>query len=603
MKNVKNLILSGGLFLFLIAACTNDDIKYDTSVVRNFELQLNDLPFKLNTGISTKPIFIYKDNGEYVGNYTSHFQFALNNGKYKFLATDIPDEMIKSPTNLNDLVIPQSKKADQKVNLSAANAYDSPFNEKLTMNILTRTGTLRLRATDTKADKSYSIIKTTVDVKRSGYKVADETFVKNDMSVSRVKKNTDGGINYTDDFILFQTDEEMNNVHVRIELMTQDSTVVKTKELSGNFPIVPNMVTNVDFNLNDASTPIIQKYTVTINAANWTDESFNPAAPIDVPDGYTYVSPTENLNDIYNALAADETVSEIKLFLKASQNYTMGRINITKPISILGQNASGTASKPTITMGNVAKIVGDIDYIHFENLVLIITDAYAFNFDLTTPFHIKELKYKGCNIDNLSRAFWRNDKSESKQIVDNFIIDDCTFMNFASGGRNYALINIAPENTLSNISLINSTVEILNVGFTGPIITNQRSQTGADISINIKNSTFSLLGNPAIAAFDFRADNVNSLKVNFENNLFSGVSNGAGTWMTLDNSAGEKTIRNNYRVSDFIMASWGVPTDQEPIATSSKDNLFVDYASSNLLIKDKTSAVYINNIGDPRWIK
>ena len=265
MKNIKKLILGVGVLLFMMTSCSGDEMKYEASVVRDYELQLNGSPWNINVGISTRPIFIYKDNGDYFGNYSSLYRFALEKGNYRFIASDIPAEMVLLPVNLNDFVVPQSINADQRVDLSAAMPYQSPFEEKLTMNILTRTGTLRLKSKDIVADPGYSVIKTTVFVKRTGYKVSDETFVKGDMAVSRSKKTTTGGINYLDDFIVFQTGEAANNVTIRIEFMTADLVVVKTKEFEGSFPITGNGVTNIDFNLNDPDTPIIKDYVVTID--------------------------------------------------------------------------------------------------------------------------------------------------------------------------------------------------------------------------------------------------------------------------------------------------------------------------------------------------
>lgn len=265
MKNIKRLLLVGTMFLLMFASCSEDEIKYDTSVVKDFKIELNGEPWRLNVGISTLPIFIYKADGEYFANYSSLYQFALDNGKYSFMATDIPAQMITSPVNLKDLIVPQAVNADQKVNLSAAMPYESPFSEQLKMNILTRTGTLRLKAKDVVADPSYTNIKTTVSVKRTGYKAADETYVKGDMSVSRSKKTTTGGINYIEDFIVFPTEDPANNVVVKIELLDANNVVVKTKEFAGAFPIVANGVTNVDFNLNDPDTTIIKDYVVTVN--------------------------------------------------------------------------------------------------------------------------------------------------------------------------------------------------------------------------------------------------------------------------------------------------------------------------------------------------
>jgi hypothetical protein len=264
MKNIKNLIFGGGLILLLMTSCSKDEIKYDTAVVRAFDFQLNGEPWSLNVGITTKPLFIYKEDGSYLANYNSEFRFSLDNGKYYFVGTDIPAEMIPNPTNLNDLIIPQSPTAAQKVNLSDPMPYESPFAEKLTMNILTRTGTLRLKSTDVVADKSYTQIKTTVAVKRTGYKASDGSYIKGDMTVSRTRATASGGLNYTDDFIVFQTGDDANNVHIKIEYLAANLAVVYTKEFEGSFPIKANGVTQVDFNLNDPGTSI-KDYKLTIN--------------------------------------------------------------------------------------------------------------------------------------------------------------------------------------------------------------------------------------------------------------------------------------------------------------------------------------------------
>lgn len=251
MKIIKHLIFGAGLLLFILSSCSNDDFKYESSVVKTLDFQLNGVPWNLNVGISTRPLFIYKDNGEYFANYSSLYRFSLDDGKYKFVASDFPEQMIPSPTNLNDLIVPQPALANQHVNLSDAMPYASPFNDPLTLNIVTRTGILRLKSLDITTDRSYTTIKTTIAVKRSGYKVSDGTFVKEDMFVTRSKATTSGGINYAEDFILFQTDEVANNVRIKIECLDQNMQVVKTKEIEGTFAIEANKVTNADFFLNE----------------------------------------------------------------------------------------------------------------------------------------------------------------------------------------------------------------------------------------------------------------------------------------------------------------------------------------------------------------
>ncbi|OIV40500.1 hypothetical protein [Flavobacterium johnsoniae] len=251
MKKIISILLALGAVLFVVASCSNDDLKYDSYTVKSLDYQLNGAPWNLNVGISTRPLFIYKDDGNYFANYSSLYPFSLESGKYKLVASDVPEQMIPMPVNLNELIVPQPALANQHVNLSDAVPYASPFEEPVTLNIITRTGTLRLKSSDITADKSYTTIKTTVSVKRSGYKVSDGTYVKEDMFVTRSKATANGGINYTDDFVLFQTGEEANNVRVKIECLDQNMQVVKTKELEGTFPIEGSKVTDVSFLLNE----------------------------------------------------------------------------------------------------------------------------------------------------------------------------------------------------------------------------------------------------------------------------------------------------------------------------------------------------------------
>lgn len=75
MKIIKQLLFGAGLLLFIFSSCSSDDFKYESSTVKLLDFQLNDVPWNLNVGISTRPLFVYKDNGEYFANYSSLYPF------------------------------------------------------------------------------------------------------------------------------------------------------------------------------------------------------------------------------------------------------------------------------------------------------------------------------------------------------------------------------------------------------------------------------------------------------------------------------------------------------------------------------------------------
>ena len=138
---------------------------------------------------------------------------------------------------------------------------------------------------------------------------------------------------------------------------------------------------------------MIQDYKVTIASEGWDEEEINPEAPMRIPDGYRYVNPEENLEQICKALMADVTVTEVKLFLKAGGEYKLGRqTDFGKSLYIVGQKPTNGQKLAYMEMGNMSISTGDnkIDAVHFENLSIKTTDSDFFKLK-NQHFHVKEL--------------------------------------------------------------------------------------------------------------------------------------------------------------------------------------------------------------------
>lgn len=599
----KNILypLVGLAVLLGMSGCSED--RYETSVVKQIELFLNDNEWFVNVGLTTRPLFIYDSgSGEYKANYTTHYRFPLENGTYKIVATPSPEQLIPSPVNLNELVIPQDPESRRRVEISNPVEYSSPFDTPLSIRMYSRTGVLRLRATDTKPDRSYSTVRAVVTAPISGYRVVDGSYVESPVELVRDRTTTSGGVNYTDDFVLFQTSTVGQALTVRIDYLDSQGSVVQSKPMEGSFPIYANDTTQIDFPLNDTENPIIQDYTVTILSEGWNEENITPEVPIMVPDGYTYAAPGTNLRNLCNELFDDESVSEVKLFLRAGTTYNLGRLEIKKPLSILGQEPSSSETRTVMDMGN-GSINGNLDYLHFENLDINPTDDYLFRPGQLT-FHVKDLTFKSCNINNLRRSMWYAEISTSdSQMVDNFVIDDCRMLNFNAGDRNYSMISLGANNPIYNIVIRNSTVHTATQGLRNTLIGGTRDQK-ENMNITLENSTFVRLGPANMTFFDLRTGSaMTELRLTVKNNLFSGTTaSGQGRWMYLDGKA-VKDFSGNYRTSDFVLNNWGVDAAEVPVATVTKDELFEDAATGNLTVKDRTSEVYTNRIGDPHWLE
>lgn len=603
MRKSISSAVAGLMLLLGIVACSEDS-KYNSSVVKDIQMYLDDEAYSLNTGSSNKPLFIYAADGSYVANYSTLYRFQLPDGTYRIVATTEADSL-PHPGNLNDIVLNQDPKAEKVYALSAPVEYASPFNEPLEIRMYNRTGTLRLRATDRKADKRYSTIRAIVSTPISGYKISDATFVKSPIEVVRNTATSTGGVNYTDDLVLFETDTDNEAVTVRFEYLDANQQVIQTKEIEGTFPILPKNLTTVSFELNNADEPTIQDYTVTIAPEEWEEEDINPDAPIRVPEGYTYVSPGENINNVFNRLKNDETATDIKLFLKAGTTYQFVAKTLDdmpKGLSIMGQEPKEGENLAVLELKSSLSVssTDDIEAFRFENLVIKVDAQDFFKFK-NQEFHIGTISWKNCEINDLQRTMWYQEvNAAQKQTVNKIVIEDCRF--FGLNSNESGLFGLAKRDApVHNFEFRNSTFHANDLN--NALITRLGAMTG-DLNVTIENCTFIAM-KTGMTFFDLGAKSITNGSLTVRNNLFSGaVDSEKGTWFNIHEKIITRIFENNYITNGFTLNNWGVGENEKPKQTVLRmDELFRDVANRDFTITDNNSEIYTNNIGDQHWIK
>lgn len=594
--------LAGLILLSGTIACSEEE-RYATSVVKDIELFLDDEPWSVNTGSSNKPLFIYASDGEYVANYSSLYRFQLADGSYNIISTTQSDS-IPAPKNLNDIVINQDPAGKTKYAISAPVTYKSPFNEPLSIRMYSRTGVLRLKSTDRKSDKSYSKLRAVISSPVSGFRLSDAAFVKAPTEVQHEKETATGGVNYTDDLVLFETQSGNEKVSVRIDYLDKNNTVIQSKAIDGAFSILPDDTVQVAFALNNVDEPIIQDYTVTIASEGWNEEDINPEAPMRIPDGYRYVSPEENLESICKSMLADASVNEVKLFLKAGATYKLGtQTEIPKALYIMGQTPGDGEEPAYMEMGNMSINCPDaiIEAFHFENLKIKVTTSDFFKFK-NQAFHVSTISWKNCEISDLGRTMWYQEvDAPQKQVVDNIVIENCRFFGLNSSKSGMFGLSTKQDAPVHNFVFRNSTFHANDLS--RALITGLGSMTG-ELGVTVENCTFVSMAPAAMTFFDLNPKNTSSFNLVVRNNLFSGVCEAdKGTLFTTRNIT-TKTIENNYRTNGFVVANWGVDVSEIPVETVlPMETLFKDVAGRDFTITDTGSEVYINGIGDSHWIK
>lgn len=581
--------LLGGL-----SSCSKEEA-YDTSVVKGYQLTLDGNEWSQYFGTSNKPLFIYSEDGGYLANYSSLYPFQLNNGSYRVLATNMSD-LITPPQNLNEAVIVQDSTAKQTFGISAPVVYSA--GDALKVDMFTRTGLLRLKATDTKADKRYTTVRAVVTSPIAAYKLSDASFIEGETVLMHEKATNSGGVSYSDDFVLLETKTNQKQVGVRIDYLDSQGNVIQSKTIDGTFPVNPNDTTQISFALNNADEPMIQDYTVQIASEGWQDEELNPDAPVIVPDGYTYVSPKDNLDEVFNSLKEDATVDEIKLYLKAGETYTFGSSTLNdcpKTLYIVAQQPKTGKAKTTVSFTGNISMKGTMSAVHFENLDVAGKDRF---FKLKNQeFHVGEIAFVNCDFNNFNGTLWYQEtNADYQQVVDCVRFEGTCFTGLVTGKS--ALFGLSTKKVAPVYNWIfrNSTFHVTSFG--KPLV-NNTTKIDKTLTVDIENCTFVDMAGSSTAWFEFKGDKTDTFNFTAKNNLISGKGGGTPTPFTLT-MTDTQTLSDNYFTKGLTVKAWGL--EVEPVElTETMDELFEDAASGNLTIKSKSSVVYTKGIGDSRW--
>ena len=600
-KNILYLLV--GVVLSVGMWSCSDEEKYSTSVVKDVRMYIDDVEYAINTNSSNKPLFIYREDGEYVANYSSLYRFQLPDGNYKIIATTLSDS-IPYPENLNNSVINQDPNAKTEYVVSAPVDYASPFDSPLELRMYTRTGVLRLKATDRKPDRSYSMIRAVVSTPVSGFKLADAQMVQEPTEVKRDKATATGGVNYTDDLVLFETNSIDKEVAVRIDYLDETGGIVRSKEIAGTFPVLPDDTLQIAFELNNEDEPVIQNYTVSVASEGWTEADVYPDAPVRLPEGYTYVTAEEDIREVFNRLVADENVDAVRLYLEAGGYYKLGVINeLYKGLYIMGAKplSSSDTGMATVRIGNMSLNTGSetIEAVHFENLNIECDDSDFFKFK-NQEFHVDEISFKNCELRDLRRCMWYQEtNADGQQTVGSFIIEDSRFINIHSEDPESSFIGPSTkyDAPISNFVLKNSTFH--SKYMENPLVGRLSAMT-CPLNITIENCTFVALSmSDGACFFDLSPKEADSFNLTVKNNLFSG--NGSGTAFKLNNvTAGE--FSGNYYTKNYSL-DWGADGELPFETSGSMDELFRDAEAGDMTIADPNSEVYVKGIGDPYWRK
>lgn len=565
------LLTVAALSMMPLTGCKDDEV-YDTQVVREYNFLLDGKPWFNKTEDSHTygqwNVYVYQNDGTFKGNYRTQYRFSLESGAYKVWAFYSPTvaNVFECSTKLDDVRIEQDP--EMATVIGCADVINYKAGDPLNININTRTGLLRLRAIDEKADKSYNMLRATVTTPVKGYQPSvNDVYTDNedDLVMVREKATTGGGIGYAEDMILFGSAN--HKVNVTIDYLDANGNIINSKPFADGFTVLPNDTTTVSFMLNDPTEQVIINYNVEIGSTSWGDENQYPSVPVVVPDGYTYIKPEDDINAIYKQLAGDASVDEIKLFLKANTEYELSAANVAsigKSLSILGQEPGYGQSQASLTLAGAMTLNGSVARVSFENLSLKGAQRF-FNIARTDKFDLGELAIVGCELNSWNGWLWyQQTGSDMIQSVGTMRLENNRLVNYTA--QTTPFINL--QNNKSNRAPIENFVFRGNVFHEGKfranyaVILGKLNNMVTATNVIVEGNTFVSTQNLDFIWFDIDGANAASLNLTVKDNLVSGKTTGTGTWFKLGKVT-STTVSGNNRTAGYEMKTWGVDAPAE----------------------------------------
>lgn len=552
-------LLALGLATSLVA-CKDEEV-YDTQVTRSVSLTIDGQPwdFYHDLGNGSRALFIYNESGDFYSNYYTIGRFALPSGKYHVFATSNAN-LLNPPTGFYAEVIPQDPETKQSLAISNPIEYNA--GDAMSLAVLTRTGTLRLKAMDVKADKSYAYVRARVKTPVTGWNVAAATVTAGGPIELVREKDTSGGIGYTEDLVLIGSAD--HKVTVSIDYLDAGKNVIRSADLNQELTVYPNMLTTAEFMLNNPDEKVSIACDVTVSELTWGAGTIYPALPVEIPEGYVLVEAGQDINAAYNAQKNDESVDEIKLFLQAGATYNFSRSTlerVNKSVSILGQRP-GYGQTAAVVNLNAVTLDGDFDHFRMENLQLVPGSRF-FNLAATLAFNINEIAFVNCSFDRWNGVIWNQTlRNDRQQTVNTIRMDGCRFTNYTAATNAMfrpATGAIAP---IYNWVFSGCLFHGANFGTRKAVILSDLDKIDGNVSVTVEGCVFIDTRGTDFTFFDIDAQAASNCTLNVRDNTVSGAKSGFGTWFNLGKTT-SVNVSGNRRTAGYGMKAYGVEEPAE----------------------------------------
>ncbi|MBZ4037534.1 DUF5123 domain-containing protein [Flavobacterium sp. 17A] len=295
----------------------------------------------------------------------------------------------------------------------------------------------------------------------------------------------------------------------------------------------------------------------------------------------------------------DPTIPEgTEYFLEAGSLFKITPFTISKGFKLTG----GTeGERPQIEMnGNWNITEGSyLSELVFENIRFYQTIDASYFFNSGTAWKIDKITFYNCVFNYFKRGFWRHQGNGKYKEIGVFDMSYCTFDQVGGHTGPYGtfVFGSAGADNVKKAKFANCT------------FMRDYYQT------TDKNRNFKNLFDYGTSAYPIQLEYQNITLYDYAyNRALINIPNAVGSTLIFKNvlmaSACGKVIQaiaantpttygNNYTTTDYLLGASAIQGTDLGI---SAQNLFVDPANGNLMIKDPNSPIVTNKVGDTRWL-
>lgn len=321
------------------------------------------------------------------------------------------------------------------------------------------------------------------------------------------------------------------------------------------------------------------------------------------PAAIIQIAYEDDLSTILNENNLDPDIPEGVVYeLEDGSSYTIAPFAMRKGFILRGP--ADAESKPKLILNGTWNINSgsNIQLFSLENVQVGNKADAQYFFNGNGAYDLEEASFINCDFIDVRRGFWRQ-QGKLNRHVGEIRIDGCLFDHIGYQSSGYGTFHIEAEkgttsayDAIDNVTIRNTTfmrdggIQETAWGWANLFY----SQTTIHpVNILIENVTF----------YEFCHNSTMINILNTENSTVTVrnvvMASKSGQFL-LQGSATKTVYTNNYATKDYSLGAASIGgVDYAGTAA----DLFVDPVNGNLTVKDKSSLIYSNAAGDPRWLK